>query len=65
MKRYMQFQKNSSIGRLNWVTRLLIKIMLVFLVLFLLILLVDKIDFPYPEKKIEITIPNENLKVVK
>ncbi len=31
----------------------------------LVVVLVDKINFPYPNKKIEKIIPNENLKVVK
>jgi len=33
--------------------------------LLFLIVLVDKINFPHPNKKIEKIVPNENFKVVK
>jgi len=35
------------------------------LLLFLLIVLIDKISFPYPHKKIDKIISNEKFKVVK
>ena len=65
MKRYMQFQKNTSIGKSNSGLKILIKVTLVFLIFFLAIILVDKIDFPSPNKKTEKIIPNENFKIVK
>ena len=37
----------------------------ILLILFLMFVFVDKIDFPSPNKKIEKTLPNENFKVVK
>jgi len=38
---------------------------LVFFLFFIILLLVDQINFPSPNKKIEKIIPNENLKVIK
>ena len=64
IKRYMQFQKNTSTGKFS-IIRILIKISLVFLLFFVAVILVNKIDFPFPNKKIEKNIPNENLKIVK
>ena len=61
----MQFQRNTSIGKYNSVIKFLIKIVLVLLLIFFVIILLNKIDFPSPNKKIEKTIPNENLKIVK
>ena len=65
MKRYMQFQKNTSISKSNALIKISIKVALVFLLFFIVIVLFDKIDFPSPNKAIEKIIPNENLKVVK
>jgi len=65
MKRYMQLQRKTSIGKLNGVIKILIKVCLVLLLVFISVILVDKIDFPSPNKKIEKIIPNENLKIVK
>ncbi len=61
----MQFQRNTSIGKYNLVIKFLIKIVLVLLLIFFVIILLNKIDFPSPNKEIEKTIPNENLKIVK
>ena len=61
----MQFRKNTSIGKSTYIIKLLIKIIVILLILFSLIFLADKIDFPSPNKKIEKIIPNENLKIVK
>ena len=65
MKRYMQLQRKTSIGKLNGVIKILIKVCLVLLLVFISVILVNKIDFPSPNKKIEKIIPNENLKIVK
>ena len=65
MKRYMQLQKKTSIGKLNGVVKILIKVCLVLLLVFISVILVNKIDFPSPNKKIEKIIPNEDLKIVK
>ena len=56
----MQFQKKTSISKSGYLIKILIKVTLLFL-----IVLVDKINFPHPNKKIEKIVPNENFKVVK
>jgi len=61
----MQFHKKTSAGKYSFIIRLLVKAALLFLLVFVAIVLIDKIDFPAPNKKIEKTIPNENLKIVK
>ncbi len=61
----MQFHKKTSGTKHGSLIKLVIKILLLFLILFFSIVLIDKIDFPYPNKKIEKIISNENFKVVK
>jgi len=61
----MQFHKKTSGGKYSFIIRLLVKVTLLFLLVFVAIVLIDKIDFPTPNKKIEKIIPNENLKIVK
>ena len=61
----MQFQKNTSIGKFNSVIKILIKAAIIFILFFISIVLIDKIDFPSPYKEIKKIIPNENLKIVK
>ena len=61
----MQLQRKTSIGKLNGVIIILIKVCLVLLLVFISVILVDKIDFPSPNKKIEKIISNEDLKIVK
>ena len=61
----MYFQKKQAIGKSNYLIKLIIKIYLVFFLFFIILLLVDQINFPSPNKKIEKIIPNENLKVIK
>ena len=61
----MQFHKKTSGGKYSFIIRLLVKTALLFLLVFVVIVLIDKIDFPAPNKKIEKIIPNENLKIVK
>ena len=61
----MQLHKNTSIGQSKGVRKILIKLLIVFLLFFISAILIDKIDFPSPYKKIEKNIPNENLKIVK
>ena len=61
----MYFQKKQAIGKSNYLIKLIIKISLVFFLFFIILLLVDQINFPSPNKKIEKIIPNENLKVIK
>ena len=61
----MQFQRNTSTGKLSHTIKLLIKLIAILLILFLTLILLNKIDFPAPNKKIEKNISNENFKVVK
>ena len=61
----MYFQKKQAIGKSNYLIKLIIKIALIFFLFFIILLLVDQINFPSPNKKIEKIIPNENLKIVK
>ena len=61
----MQFQKKTSAGGLASLIKISIKILFILITLLLIVVLVDKINFPYPNKKIEKIIPNENFKVVK
>ncbi len=61
----MQFTKNTSKATLGKLVKLLIKVFLVIIVLFLGVILLNKIEFPAPIKKIEKIIPNENFKTIK
>jgi len=61
----MQFTKKTSSGKLTAIGKFLTKVILVVFVLFLGIILISKIDFPAPNKKIEKIIPNENFKTIK
>jgi len=59
----MQFVKKTS-SRTN-IIRLVTKISLGVLIILGIVFLLNKIDFPAPNKEIEKIIPNENFKVVK
>jgi|TARA_B100001971_G_scaffold81059_1_gene74846 hypothetical protein len=61
----MQFEKKKRLGGISTIIKLLIKIILICLVLLIAVILIDRIDFPSPTKKIEKVIPNENFKIVK
>jgi preprotein translocase subunit SecG len=61
----MQFTKNTSKGRHKGVIKFLTKVVLVIFVFFLGVIILDKIEFPVPYKKIEKIIPNENFKTIK
>ena len=61
----MYFQKKQAIGKSNYLIKLIIKIALVFFLFLIILLLVDQINFPSPNKKIEKIIPNENLEIIK
>ena len=58
----MQFSKNTSTGISK---SFLIKMTLVLVIIICSVILLDKIDFPSPNKEIEKIIPNEKLKIVK
>ena len=54
----MQFTKKTSTGGIFAIGKFLIKLILVVIVLFVGIVLIAKVDFPAPNKKIEKVIPN-------
>ena len=60
----MQFNKNTSSGKINIIS-LIIKSIIGLVVVLGLVFLINKIDFPAPKKEIEKIIPNENFKIVK
>ncbi|MDC0517949.1 hypothetical protein OAN68_02285 [Candidatus Pelagibacter sp.] len=59
----MQFVKKTSSR--ESLKGLLLKLSIALIVIFGVIFLLNKIDFPAPKKEIEKIIPNENLKIVK
>ena len=61
----MQFEKKTKIGNPKGIFGILIKILLALAVLVIAIILINRIDFPSPIKKIEKVISNENFKIVK
>jgi hypothetical protein len=58
----MQFSKNTSTGIRKG---FLIKVTLILAIVVGAVLMLNKIDFPSPNKEIEKNIPNEKLKIVK
>ena len=61
----MQFHKKTSVSKSGFLIKILFKVLILFFVVVFLVVLVDKINFPHPNKKIEKIISNENFKVVK
>jgi hypothetical protein len=61
----MQFEKKTRAGNMSGIVKLLIKVVLIFLAFLIAVVLIDRIDFPSPIKKIEKVISNENFKIVK
>ena len=61
----MHFYKKTSIGKSNDYIKLLIKVVLLFLLFFVILIMLDQINFPAPNKKIEKIISNENFKIIK
>ena len=61
----MEFEKKTRIGNPKGIFGIMIKIILLMLILLVSIVLIDRINFPSPTKKIEKVIPNENFKIVK
>ena len=59
----MQLIKKTSSSTV--LLRLFVKLALVLIVIFVIIFLLNKIDFPAPKKEIENIISNENFKIVK
>ena len=61
----MQFEKKTRIGSPKGIFGVLIKIILIFLILAFALILIDRINFPSPIKKIEDVISNDNFKIIK
>ena len=61
----MQFIRNTSSSKNKNILILLVKMILIFIAIFAIVLLLNKIDFPSPHKEIKQNIPNENLKIIK
>ena len=61
----MEFEKKTRIGNPKGIFGIMIKIILLMFILIVSIVLIDRINFPSPTKKIEKVIPNENFKIVK
>ena len=59
----MQFVKKTSLRRS--ILGLVFKLALVFIVILGVIFLLNKIEYPSPNKEIEKIIPNENFKIIK
>ena len=61
----MQLSKNTSTGKIGNLLRALIKVTLFLIIIFVVVTLLNKIDFPSPNKEVEKIISNEKLKIVK
>tara|TARA_B100001540_G_scaffold298822_1_gene302682 strand:+ start:441 stop:626 length:186 start_codon:yes stop_codon:yes gene_type:complete len=61
----MEFRRNTRGVGLSSIAKLIIKILIILIIIFIGIVLIDKIDFPSPNKKIKNIIPNENFKIIK
>ena len=61
----MEFSRNTRRAKTFRSLMLFIKTLLGFLVIFAIIVLLNKIDFPSPNTEIKNFIPNDNLKIVK
>ena len=59
----MQFIKKTSSS--NNILKIVLKSTLILFIVFGIVILLNKIDFPAPKKEIEKIIPNENFKIVK
>ena len=61
----MQFYKKTSIGSSINPLKIIIKVVVILAIVFGVLVLVSKINFPSPNQLIEKKIPQENLKIVK
>ena len=61
----MQFERKTRGSSFSSIGKFLIKLAVIFFLLIITIILVDKIDFPKPEKNIEKLVPNEKFKIIK
>jgi len=61
----MHFYKKTTIGKSNNYIKLVIKLSLIVFLFFIILIMLDQINFPAPNKNIEKIIPNENFKILK
>ena len=61
----MHFYKKTSIGKSNTLVKSIIKLVLLLILFSIILIMVDQINFPSPNKKIEKLVPNENFKIIK
>ena len=61
----MQFYKKTSIGSSINPLKIIIKVIVILVIIFGILVVISKINFPSPNKLIEKKIPQENLKIVK
>ncbi len=61
----MQFTRNTSRSKTKISLMFFMKALLILVVITALIALLNKIDFPSPNKEIEKIIPNEKLRIIK
>tara|TARA_B100000674_G_scaffold480525_1_gene480228 strand:+ start:484 stop:669 length:186 start_codon:yes stop_codon:yes gene_type:complete len=61
----MQFTRKTSTGGIFALGKFLVKLIFLVIFLFIGVVLIAKVDFPAPNKKIEKVIPNENFKKIK
>ena len=61
----MQFYKKTSIGSSINPLKIIIKVGVILTLIFGILVLVSKINFPSPNQLIQKKIPQENLKIVK
>ena len=61
----MQFYKKTSIGSSINPLKIVIKVVVILAIIFGILVLISKINFPSPNQLIEKKIPQENLKIVK
>ena len=61
----MQFYKKTSIGSSINPLKIIIKVIVILAIIFGILVLISKINFPTPNHLIEKKIPQENLKIVK
>tara|TARA_Y100000816_G_scaffold275340_1_gene243472 strand:- start:563 stop:748 length:186 start_codon:yes stop_codon:yes gene_type:complete len=61
----MQFERKTRASTFSSIGKFLIKLAVIFFLLITIIILIDKIEFPKPEKNIEKLVPNEKFKIIK
>tara|TARA_Y100000389_G_scaffold159616_1_gene161505 strand:- start:320 stop:505 length:186 start_codon:yes stop_codon:yes gene_type:complete len=61
----MQLHKITSKSKNKFTLMTLVKVILVLAIIYLLVFMINKIDFPSPNKEIEKIISNEKIKIVK